>query len=84
MINTYRQEIDFIDEKILELLAQRAEISKNIWIYKQENNLPTLQPERWNQLLINRKEKAKKLMLSPNFIEDIRNRIHQESLEIQK
>lgn len=83
-INSYRKEIDLIDEQIIKLLAERAEVSKKIWTYKQENNMTAHQPERWQELLINRKEKAEELKLSPHFIEDLWNCIHEESLEIQK
>lgn len=61
MLETYRQEIDIIDTEILKLLAQRAEMSKKIGLYKQQNNLPVFQPERWTQLLMNRQEQAKQI-----------------------
>lgn len=84
MLQAYRQEIDTIDAEILRLLAQRAELSQKIGHYKQQHSLPINQPERWNQLLLNRQEQAKKIWLSPIFIKDLRIRIHQESLHIQQ
>lgn len=83
MLETYRQEIDAIDTEIIKLLSQRAEISQKIGLYKQQNNLPVFQPERWTQLLMNRQEQAKQIWLSPIFIKDLRNRIHEESLTLQ-
>lgn len=83
MLETYRQQIDTIDTKILRLLAQRAELSQKIGAYKHHHNLPIYQPERRNILLLDRQEQAKKIWLSPIFIQDLRNRIHQESLHLQ-
>lgn len=84
MLDTYRDQIDIIDNQILGLLAERAQIVQKIWIYKQENNLPIHQPERRGILLQNRKKNAELLWLSSDFIKDLRNRIHQESLSIQQ
>ena len=83
MLEFYRQQIDTIDAEILKLLAQRLEISKKIWIYKQQNNLPVFQSERREQILHNRQEQAAKIWLSPLFIKDLRNHIHEESLLLQ-
>lgn len=84
MLEIYRQQIDLIDLEIIALLAKRNEISKQIGNYKQENNLPVHQPKRREIILQNRKENATSLWLSADFIQDIRNRIHQESLSIQQ
>jgi chorismate mutase len=83
MLEKYRKEIDDIDYQIIELLAKRFKIVKEIWQYKKENGLAPLQPSRWNQVLKTRKEFAKKFWISEKFIEDIWNRIHDEALNIE-
>lgn len=84
MLEHYRQQIDDIDNQILSLLVERSQISKKIWAYKKQNKLPIYQPERREQLLINRQKQATKIWLSPDFIKDIRNLIHKESLNLQQ
>lgn len=50
-IKEYRERIDNIDAKILELFADRMEVAKGIAEYKQANNLPVLDSERERQKL---------------------------------
>jgi len=84
MLESYRQQIDVIDNQILGLLAERAQIVQKIWAYKQEKRIPIHQPERRYILLQNRKEKWKELWLCSVFVENVRNLIHEESLNLQK
>ncbi|MDD3262411.1 MAG: chorismate mutase [Candidatus Absconditabacteria bacterium] len=84
MLESYRQKIDKIDNEILSLLAKRFKISKEIGLYKQKNNIPFYQSERWTNLLQSRKEKGKEIGLSLVFIQNLRNIIHEESLNLQK
>ena len=84
MLENYRQQIDKIDSEILLLLAKRFEVSEEIWFYKQKNNLPIYQPERWTSLLQSHKEKWKEFWFSSVFVENIRNLIHEESLKFQQ
>ncbi len=50
-INDARTSIDGIDEKLVELLKQRMELSKEIATYKQENSLPVLNKAREREIL---------------------------------
>ena len=59
MLETYRKQIDEIDEQIIKLLASRLEIVKKVWEWKKENNMQPLQPSRWQQVLESRKQLAK-------------------------
>lgn len=79
-----RNNIDEIDQKLVELLARRYEVVKKIGILKKELKLATLQSGRWEEVLNKVCEKGKTLDLSREFIEDIWNRIHQESLKIEE
>lgn len=83
-MDQYRQEIDAIDSQIITLLAQRFIAVKNIVQYKKEHNIAILQPQRWEEVLENRKEKWKEVWLSSHFIEVLRNDIHHEALQIEE
>ena len=46
-----RRQIDGIDEQLLELLAKRMRISREIGVYKKEHNMPILQSPRYSEIL---------------------------------
>lgn len=78
-----RKKIDRIDNKLIKLLMKRNEAVRVVGIYKKENNIPTLDKKRWNKVLKNRLESAKKLGLSEDFVEKVWNLIHKEALRIE-
>lgn len=80
MLQKYREQIDMIDEKIIELIWKRMQISKSIGIYKQEHNLPALQSQRREEVLSDRLEQAEQISLDPNCIQEIYEIIHKYSL----
>lgn len=84
LLEIYRHQIDTLDKEVLSLLARRFEIVNQIWIIKKEENIPALQNDRWEQLLNENIEVGKELLLWESIIRDIWNRIHKESLEIEK
>lgn len=84
LLKNYREQIDSLDKELLYLLSRRFELVKQIWIIKKENQVQILQPERWNSLLNENIEVWKELWLSEQIVKDIWNRIHKESLEIEK
>jgi len=51
-LKKYRQEIDKIDEKLLELLSSRIELADKIGIIKRQQNIPIKDPEREKSVLI--------------------------------
>ncbi len=79
-----RQDIDTIDQQIVDLLVQRFATVVDIWSYKKKHSLPSLDAVRRDSLLQSRILEGKKKWLSEDFIIDIRRRIHEESLDIQK
>lgn len=76
MIDEIRKDIDKIDEKILDLLAERLKKVSLISKYKKENRIPKFQKEREEEIL-NRLKKIGKLR--EEYIEDIFKRIIEES-----
>ncbi len=83
-LNKIRERVDRIDEQILELLADRMEISNEIGKFKKENNISILQPERWNTILQKGLSKGLEGHLSEDFIHQFLNAIHIESIKKQR
>ena len=75
-----RLEIDAIDQEILEKLASRFNVIKDIGEEKKVNGITILQVERWNQILATRKDLADKLGLSEEFVSRLLQIIHKESI----
>lgn len=82
-INILRKEIDDIDNKLIELLSERMEVSDKIAQIKKETNLSVLQMNRWNKLLSDRMEYSKTKGLSEVFTKEIFELIHEESIRLQ-
>ena len=82
-IDQLRAQIDVIDESILAALHRRMEVSRQIGQYKKENNVAILQTSRWDAVLARVIEKGRTYGLSEDFITEIFNTIHEESVESQ-
>lgn len=82
-LDTLRRQIDSIDDELLELLARRMAVARDIGVYKKEHALPVVQPERYNLLMEQRVEAADKLGLSPEFTRTVLAAIHEESVRCQ-
>ncbi len=83
-LSRLRQKIDRIDKRLLESLAARLELARRIGQLKKSSDLPVLQPSRWDHVLEQVREFAREKEVAEEFLEDIFNRIHQESLRIQQ
>ena len=78
-----RRQIDGIDEGLLELLAKRMRISREIGIYKKEHNMPILQTPRYGEIIENRSNIGLTMDLNPDFVKKILSEIHEESIRQQ-
>ncbi|MDR1115897.1 MAG: bifunctional 3-deoxy-7-phosphoheptulonate synthase/chorismate mutase type II [Tannerella sp.] len=78
-----RHQIDTIDEGMLELLAKRMRISREIGIYKKEHNIPILQTSRYGEILDNRAKMGVAMDLHIDFVKKILSEIHEESVRQQ-
>ena len=83
-IETYRKQIDQINNQILELLSKRLEISKKVGEYKKQNNIPIQDPIREKEILASLSNKGKELGLTKNFINQLFNPIFKNSKDVQK
>jgi chorismate mutase len=78
-----RREMDTIDAEIIDLLARRMELSEKIGLVKKAANIAAYLPERWNEIVETRGERAEKLLLSREFVIALYERIHDESIKKQ-
>jgi chorismate mutase len=78
-----RKKIDSLDKALIALVGERERVVKEIGIYKAQNNIPSLQADRFKQVLEKSIEAGKKEGLSETFITELMNAIHKESLRIE-
>lgn len=78
-----RSRIDTLDNEMMEILASRMEISRQIGQYKKENNVTALQISRWTELMQNRIYQGEKLNLNKTFVQILFQFIHEDSVRIQ-
>lgn len=83
-LDQLRSEIDKVDEEILDLLKKRQEIARMVGAFKKKNGIKPLQQERWKEVLNSRLESGKNKGLSPELVESIWQKIHDDSLDKQR
>lgn len=79
-----RKEIDALDDEILHTLSTRMRVAEQIGTYKRDNEVTVLQVGRWEQILEKRLSMSKALGLSDNFVKDLLELIHKESIHRQR
>lgn len=82
-LTVLRRQMDEIDEKILEILSKRMRISMEMAQCKKENSMSVLQTERYDEILKKRSEQGASMGMSPEFIKDVFEAIHSESVKKQ-
>ena len=82
-ISVLRKEIDELDTQLLQLLAKRMGISREIGTYKKEHNMPILQSNRYDEILKSRRERGEQMDLDGEFVNKIMTSIHEESVRVQ-
>lgn len=78
-----RRQIDDLDDQLLELLAKRMRISREIGTFKKENNLTIVQTERYDEILTKRIAQAEEMGMNPEFMRVVLESIHDESVRQQ-
>ena len=82
-LNELRGQIDKLDDRLLELLASRMRVSREIGRYKKEHAMPVLQAQRYEELLARRAAQAVELGMDREFMRTVLQYIHQESIRQQ-
>ena len=82
-LNQLRFSIDSIDYQLLELLAKRLDIVKEIAKIKKQNKISIFQIERWKEVIKTRLEYGIDLGLENKLIKKVIRMLHQESINLQ-
>lgn len=78
-----RQQIDQIDNELLEVLAKRMRVSREIGQYKKEHRMPAVQAGRYNDIMRTRVKLGEEMGMSADFMKTILLAIHDESVRQQ-
>lgn len=78
-----RHEIDGLDNDLLEVLAKRMQVSRDIGKYKKEHRMPILQAARYDSIINTRVKLAMEMGMSGDFMRTILAAIHEESVRQQ-
>lgn len=82
-LDELRHHIDEIDEQIIQLIAKRMNIAREIGEHKKDNNIAILQMSRWQDVLDRRMTYAQSKGLSTKFTKGYLQEIHNESIRQQ-
>jgi len=78
-----RDQIDKLDDRVINLLEERMQVSEKIGQYKKDNNITILQTKRWDDMLKNRLMLGTRKGMSEEFIIKLFRAVHQESINRQ-
>ena len=79
-----RSKIDSLDRLLMKVIGEREKAVREIGIYKAKNHIPPLQAARFQQVLEKGIAAGKEEGLSAEFVTEILNSIHKESLRIEE
>ena len=82
-LNKLRSNIDSIDNQLIHLLANRMNVSRAIGEYKKLHQIQIVQSKRYDELLNHLCEQGFEVGLTAQFVTDIMNIIHKESIKQQ-
>ncbi|MFO7862663.1 MAG: chorismate mutase [Salinivirgaceae bacterium] len=82
-LDNFRNQIDSIDSQIIELLAQRMDVTRKIGEYKAKHNIAAFQLNRWKKIIRSRMETGSLLGLSKSFVKKMLQSVHKESIRVQ-
>ncbi len=82
-IHELRKQIDDLDNQLMELLAKRMRVCREIGTYKKEHNMTVLQPTRYNEILDKRGAQGALFQMDTDFVKTVFEAVHQESVRQQ-
>ncbi|MDY0198802.1 MAG: bifunctional 3-deoxy-7-phosphoheptulonate synthase/chorismate mutase type II [Tenuifilaceae bacterium] len=83
ILESFREQIDSLDQQLLELLSQRMDIVKKIGEYKLKNNVAIMQLRRWEEMVNSRVEIGNALGLDERYVKNLLRLVHKESIQKQ-
>ncbi len=78
-----RKQIDEIDNCLMEQLAKRMRVCREIGRYKKEHNMTVLQTSRYNEILDKRGAQGSLCGMDSNFVKEVFEAIHEEAVRQQ-
>ena len=78
-----RKQIDECDNNLIEELAKRMRIAREIGTYKKEHDMTVLQTSRYNEILDKRGSQGALCGMDSEFIKKVFEAIHEESVRQQ-
>ena len=82
-LDVLRSRIDTLDTELMEILAARLDLVKEIGRYKRDNNVTALQIDRWTKMMDDRVNLGESLHLNKTFIKILFQLIHEDSVRTQ-
>lgn len=82
-LSELRKQIDEIDDQLVETIAKRMRVSREIGTYKKEHNMQVLQATRYSEILEGRIQQAIKFGIDGDCMQKILEAIHEESVRQQ-
>ena len=82
-ISQLRHQIDELDNQLIDLLSRRMRVCREIGQYKKEHNMTVLQTNRYNEILSKRGAQGAQCGMSPEFVAQVFEHIHEESVRQQ-
>lgn len=82
-ITILRKQIDELDNQLMELLAKRMRVCREIGQYKKEHNMTVLQTSRYNEILDKRGAQGSLCGMDAEFVKKVFEAVHEESVRQQ-
>lgn len=82
-LSLLRKQIDECDHSLMQELAKRMRIAREIGLYKKEHNITVLQAGRYNEIVDKYAAQAAQCDMDPEFIKKVFEAIHEESVRQQ-
>ena len=82
-LQTLRKQIDELDNQIMDVLAKRMRVCREIGQYKKDHNMTVLQSNRYNEILAKRGAQGSLFGLGAEFVAHVFESIHEESVRQQ-
>lgn len=82
-LSVLRKQIDECDDHLIEILAKRMRICREIGVFKKEHNITVLQSQRYSEIIEKRGLQGAQCGMDSKFMENVFEAIHAESVREQ-
>lgn len=83
-LDSFRDEIDALDKDIISLLRKRYDIIQRVAVYKKDNNINAVIPERIEEVLGHVQSLALENNLNPDIIKTLYKQLIDHSCQIEE